>query len=138
WTADALVSALADTDEYVRAWAIQLLSEDRSPPPVAVEAFARMARQDPSPVVRLYLASALQRIDDTARWTVATALMTHGEDAGDQNLPKLIWVGVEPLVAKNPTLALERAGESNIPLLAQFIARRSVDADALAPVVAAI
>jgi putative membrane-bound dehydrogenase-like protein len=138
WTADALVNALGDADEYVRAWAIQLLSEDRSPPPVAIEAFARMARQDGSPVVRLYLASALQRIDDMARWTVATALMTHGEDAADPNLPKLIWVGVEPLVAKNPALALERAGESNIPLLAQFIARRSVDADALAPLVAAI
>jgi putative membrane-bound dehydrogenase-like protein len=138
WTPDALASALNDKDEYVRAWAIQLLCENRSPPPAALDSFARMAKEDRSPIVRLYLASALQRVEDTARWNIAAALLTHGEDAGDQNLPKLIWVGIEPLVAKNPALALEHASNSGLPLVAQFIARRSVDADALEPLVAAI
>jgi putative heme-binding domain-containing protein len=64
--------------------------------------------------------------------------MTHAEDAEDQNLPKLIWVGVEPLVKDNPALALERAARSRMPLLARFIARRTVDADAIESLVAAI
>ena len=63
WTPDGLLSTLADSDEYIRAWAVQLLTEDRAPAPKAVETFARMAREDRSPVVRLYLASALQRLD---------------------------------------------------------------------------
>jgi putative membrane-bound dehydrogenase-like protein len=138
WTPDALVQALADPDDYVRAWAVQLLSEDRSPSQMAVEKFIRMAREDRSPVVRLYLASALQRVDNTARWKIAGELMMHGEDAPDHNLPKMIWVGVEPLVKENPALALDRASQSSIPVLARFIARRTVDADALEPLVTAI
>jgi hypothetical protein len=31
--------------------------------------FANMARQDPSPVVRLYLASAIQRLPFSQRWS---------------------------------------------------------------------
>ena len=138
WTPDALMDALSDRDEYIRAWAIQLLCEDRSPSAGAVETFARMAREDRSAVVRLYLASVLQRLNHAARWSVAGELMLHAEDAADQNLPTLLWLGVEPLVAENPALALERAGRGSIPLVAQYVARRTVDADALEPLVAAI
>lgn len=138
WTPDALLQALGDADAYVRAWAVQLLSQDRAPSPIALETFVRMAREDRSPIVRLYLASALQRLDHASRWKVAAELMTHGEDAADHNLPKMLWVGVEPLVKENPAFALERAAESRIPVLSRFIARRTVDADALEPLVAAI
>ena len=139
WTPDVLEQVLAgEADEYIRAWAIQLLCEDRSPPASVLEKFAAMARDDPSPIVRLYLASALQRLDRGARWPIASALMARSEDAEDHNLPKLTWVGIEPLVAENPALALEHAGRSRIPLLSQFIARRAVDANALDAVVAAV
>jgi putative heme-binding domain-containing protein len=97
-----------------------------------------MARSDTSAIVRLYLASALQRMEDTARGTIAAALMLRGEDAKDHNIPNMLWFGIEPLVKSNPSLALERASRSNIPMLARFTARRSVDADALEPVISAI
>ncbi len=138
WTREQLVQALDDPDDYIRAWAVQLLCEDRSPPAPAVEKFVRMAREDRSPVVRLYLASALQRLDHGTRWKIAGELMAHGEDAGDHNIPKLMWLGIEPLVKENPALALQRASQSNIPLLTRFTARRAVDADALEPLVSAI
>jgi putative membrane-bound dehydrogenase-like protein len=138
WKPDALLAALKDRDEHIRAWAVQLLSEDRAPSPAAIETFVRMAREDASPVVRLYLASTLQRIDDQARWKIAGELMAHGEDADDHNLPKMLWLGVEPLVERDPARALDRASHSNIPLVARLIARRAVDADALEPLVAAI
>lgn len=138
WTPDGLVAALADPDEHVRAWAIQLLCEDRSPPAAALEAFARMAGDERSAVVRLYLASAMQRLDSSRRWPIAAALMAHAEDAGDQNLPTMIWLGVEPLVKDNPALALAHAASSRIPTLARFIARRTLDADLVAPLVDAL
>ena len=138
WTPDALGQALGDPDDYIRAWAVQLLCEDRSPSQMAIEKFIRMAREDRSPVVRLYLASALQRVDHTTRWRIAGELMMHGEDASDHNLPKMVWVGVEPLVKENPALALDHASQTSIPVLARFIARRTVDADALEPLVTAI
>ncbi|GAB2558520.1 PVC-type heme-binding CxxCH protein [Spirosoma areae] len=129
FTEQTLLKPLSDKDEYVRAWAIQLLCEDQKPSADAQTAFARMAREDTSPVVRLYLASALQRLTPDARWNIASALLTHGEDAGDHNLPKLIWFGVEPLVKANPDRALELATRSQLPMVSQFIARRTVDAD---------
>ncbi len=138
WTPEALVETLRDRDEHIRAWAVQLLSEDRSPGPKAIETFVRMARDDRSPVVRLYLAAALQRLDHATRWSIAEELVMHAEDATDHNLPKMLWLGVEPLVAENPARALDRAGRGSIPLVAQFVARRTVDADALEPLVAAI
>ncbi len=130
WTPDALIDSLADPDEHVRAWAIQLLCEAGSPAPRAIETFARMARDDRSAVVRLYLASALQRIERSVRWSVARELMMRSEDADDQNLPTMVWLGVEPLVTGNPALALELAGRTGIPRLARSIARRLVESEA--------
>ena len=138
WTADALVQVLNDPDEYVRAWAIQVLCEDRSPPVAAIQKFLQLARDDRSPVVHLYLASALQRLDPSVRWNIATALMAHSEDVGDPNLPRMIWFGVEPLVAADPALALGYAATSRMPMLARFIARRAVDGDAVDAVAAAL
>ncbi len=138
WTLEALTEALSDPDEHVRAWAIQLLCEDRAPSSQALAVFTRMAREDRSPVVRLYLASALQRMAPASRWAIAGELMARGDDAQDHNIPKMLWLGVEPLVKDDPAAALRRAGASNIPLLARFIARRAIDADAPEAVVAAI
>jgi putative membrane-bound dehydrogenase-like protein len=138
WTPEGLVETLRDRDEYVRAWAVQFLTEDRSPAPAALERFVRMAREDRSPVVRLYLASALQRLDPPSRWAIAGPLMRRAEDAGDHNLPTMVWLGIEPLVQADATRALDHASESGIPQLARFIARRLVDANALDPLVATI
>lgn len=135
---ERLLEALKDTDEYVRAWAVQLLTEDYQPGATALAEFARMARSDRSPVVRKYLAAALQRVEHEARWSIVEGLLARGEDADDHNIPKLIWVGLEPLVASDPERALDLAGASAIPMVTEFIARRAVDADALEPLMAAL
>ncbi|MDF9797377.1 putative membrane-bound dehydrogenase-like protein [Catalinimonas alkaloidigena] len=138
FTGEQLIEALNDNDEYIRGWAIQLLCEDKSPSLKALDKFKQMAIKDPSPVVRLYLASALQRIKFEGRWEIAEALTLHAEDAEDHNLPKMIWYGIEPLVELNPELALDMASKSNIPMLSQFIARRAVDADVIEPLIVKI
>jgi putative heme-binding domain-containing protein len=97
-----------------------------------------MAQEDASPVVRKYLAAALQRIDEAARWPVAEGLVAHAEDADDHNIPKLIWFGVEPLVAAQPARALDLAGASAISTITEFVARRLTDADELEALVAGI
>lgn len=138
FTNSSLVEALDDKDPYVRAWAIQLLCEDQAPGAEALSRFRRMARSDDSPVVRLYLASALQRVPTETRWQIAAALTQHREDVADHNLPRMIWFGLEPLVAQDPVRALELAAQSQIPMIAQFVARRAVDAEELEPLIAAI
>ncbi|MEJ7736744.1 MAG: PVC-type heme-binding CxxCH protein [Chitinophagaceae bacterium] len=128
---DILSKALGDKEEYIRAWAIQLLCEERLPAAAATAKFSLMAREDPSAVVRLYLASALQRLDKTSSWKIVAELVKHGEDVSDHNLPKMIWYGLEPLAKEDPARALKIAAEMNIPMLAQYTARRSVDAGAM-------
>lgn len=131
FSAQDLLSALKDKDEYVRAWAIQLLCEDRSPSSEAIALFTKMAQEDRSPVVRLYLASALQRVDRNAAWSIAAGLIKHGEDKNDHNLPDMIWFGLEPLVKENPDRALSLAATAEISIIAEYVARRVMDADAI-------
>ena len=136
--AETLLEALQDDDEYIRAWAIQLLSEDQDPGTEATARFAEMARDDGSPVVRKYLAAALQRLDHEARWSIAEGLAGRADDAEDHNIPKMIWFGLEPLVEADPARALELAGTSEIPMITSFVARRSVDADAFEQLIAGL
>jgi len=126
-----LVKALKDTDEYVRSWAIQLLSENKNVVDAILGQFATMAKTDNSAIVRLYLAAALQRMPVEKRWEIGGNLMAHAEDSQDHNMAKMIWFGMEPAIAKDLKKGLKLAESSNMPILAEYIARRSVDADAL-------
>jgi putative heme-binding domain-containing protein len=124
-----LESLLTDSDEYIRSWAIQLLCEDKTPSAAAQQAFIHMASSDKSAVVRLYLASALQRMNEATAWKIAKELATHSEDSQDHNLPKMIWFGLEPLVKSNPKAGLELLKYTKIDLIANYIARRLMDAN---------
>ncbi len=126
-----LLRNLGDRDAHIRAWSIQLLCEDKSPSGRVLEEFAALAKRDPSPVVRLYLTSALQRMGLDARWAIAAGLVSHAGDAADHNLPKLIWYGIEPLVPENPARAMDLAVASRLPFVTESIARRAVDAGEL-------
>ncbi|HMJ67631.1 MAG TPA: PVC-type heme-binding CxxCH protein [Cyclobacteriaceae bacterium] len=133
-----LIRLLSDKDQYVRSWAIQLLCEDMNPSEDAVEEFEDMAEDDESPVVRLYLSSALQRINSKNKWAIAKNLLAHSEDKADHNLPKMLWYGIEPLMAEDSDKFLELAIHSEVPKVTEFIARRAVDADKLEPLVALV
>ncbi|RPA68271.1 dehydrogenase [Cyclobacteriaceae bacterium YHN15] len=133
-----LIKALNDRDPYVRSWAIQFLCEDNRPSAQALAKFQKMAQDDNSPVVRLYLAAALQRIPSKENFLIASKLLQHQEDANDHNLPKVIWYGIEPLFAENVNQFLDLSTKSKIPMVTQYIARRAVDGDELEKLVAQI
>lgn len=84
---------------------------------------------DSTPPLRLLMASLLQQAPLEHRWPIAEALIAHGEDAKDHNLPQMYWYAIEPLVPANPERALELAAKSQIPLVAQHIARRLAETD---------
>ncbi len=122
--ADFLIAQLRHESEYVRAWAIQFLVEDKHPSEAARGEFARMAKEDRSPFVRLYLASALQRVPASERWPIAAGLVAHEEDSADHDVPLMIWYGIEPAVAEEPDRWLSLASDCKIGLLRRFIAKR--------------
>jgi putative membrane-bound dehydrogenase-like protein len=119
---------LNHANEYVRSWAIYLLVEARQPSDEALRRFAKLARQDTSPLVRLYLASALQRTPVAKRWEILAGLIAHEEDAGDPNLPLMVWYAAEPLPDIDMTRALALALESKLPQTFSFMVQRIASA----------
>ena len=118
------IALLGDKDEFIRAWTIQLLAEDRNPTDKALGSMRKLARDDKSAVVRLYLASALQRITLEKRWDIYHALVQHGNDSKDHNIPLMLWYAGEPLAASSPDKALDVALEAQIPNILNFTTRR--------------
>src|SRR5262249_14961275 len=100
--------ALQDSDAYVRAWAIQLALENGFGSTKLIQ-LAQMAESDNSPTVRLYLASALQRLAPLEPLPFLDRLLSHAEDAADPNLPLMYWYALEPLADVDAARALKLA-----------------------------
>jgi putative membrane-bound dehydrogenase-like protein len=118
------IESLKSPMEYVRAWTIQLVCEDGAPTAAELELFAKMAKGDASPLVRLYLASAANRIELAKRWPILEGLASHGEDAKDHNLPLMLWYAAEPAVAADVVRGAELLANCKIPKVQEFITRR--------------
>lgn len=126
---DKLTSLLSDSDPYLRAWAVQLLCEDFSTSQPALEKMVSMATGDTSAVVRLYLASAAQRVDTLSRWKLLEALSQRAEDEQDHNLPKMLWFALEPLVMQDQERAISLAAQAKLSMISRHTARRLCDGD---------
>ena len=120
------VQKLNNSDEYVRSWCVQLLCEDSQPGDNVIAKFTQMAQKDSSPVVRRYLASALQRISQEKRWSILSNLSKHTEDVDDHNIQKLLWLALEPMVAGNMDKALDLVSASKMSLLQEHTTRRAL------------
>ena len=83
-----------------------------------------MARDDSSGLVRLVLASTLQRLPVNRRIDLARALLSHAEDASDHNLPALIWMGLIPVAESNAAALASLASDARQPSVVRLIARR--------------
>lgn len=111
------------------SWArlIRHLSNLPEIPSGFVEALQAVLSKETTPITRLAIASALQRLPFESRWGLAEKLLQHAGDAQDHNLPQMYWYAIEPLVPSHPERALELAAASKIPQVAKNIARRVAD-----------
>jgi putative membrane-bound dehydrogenase-like protein len=135
----ARLALLEDATPQVRAWAVRLLVDDGRPSAEAVRRLSEMAgaggtaagsrRFERSPLVRLYLASAMQRVPLDRRWPMAEALASHGDYASDRNHALLIWYGLEPLVAGDRGRAVALLARCPSLTVCRFLARRLVAAE---------
>jgi putative membrane-bound dehydrogenase-like protein len=120
-----LMELCASPHESIRGWAVQCSLEDRQASEQVLRKLAELAVKDPSPWVRLGLASGLQRLPLDKRWPIAEALLAHAEDAADANLPLMIWYGVQPLAEADAERFMALIRIAKIPLLREFVARRA-------------
>ncbi len=139
-----LKAQLSHQDEHVRAWAIRLLSErwpiDDAIAPVKLTATARtmidstskdlyptlirMAANDTSALVRLTLASTLQRLPVALRPGLAAILAANSNDTNDHNIPLMIWYGLLATETEQLNGLVMVARTCQIPTTQRLIARR--------------
>jgi putative membrane-bound dehydrogenase-like protein len=93
-----LLGWLKHGSPHVRSWVVTLLCDAGEPAPHVLEQLVELANTEQPPLLRLSLASALQRIAPQRRWDLAVALCKHAEDEADANIPLMLWYGCEPLV----------------------------------------
>ncbi len=98
WFPKLLLEMKLSDDENVKAWNLRLLA-DRQVESRKVAAHIISMASDPSPLVRLYVASSINRLAANDAFAVAAKLVTHEEDMKDRVQPKLIWHQIEPFIA---------------------------------------
>lgn len=117
-----------DEHEHIRSWVVRLLADGQIPITKNIATrFKQIAKDDPSGLVRLYVASSLPRFGSADVLEIAANLASHASDANDRVQPKLIWYGLEPHVIENPRRALEIATRQKMPLLTTNIVRRLIN-----------
>ena len=116
--------ALAAKSEFVRGWTVTCVSEQGTPSAPLLARLLELAEKDPSPSVRLRIASAVQKLPPADRWPLLTALASHAGDIGDHNLPLMTWYAAEGAVAADPVRGVALLNSTAQPRLHEYIARR--------------
>ncbi|MBX3448585.1 MAG: c-type cytochrome [Planctomycetaceae bacterium] len=138
WSVPQSRQLLEDVDESVRTWGVRLLTDawplDTAMGPTSstlanvdaddLKRLETLAKNDSSGLVRLAVASTLQRLPVKDRLSVAQALWSHRDDRDDPNLPLLVWYGVIPVADAFPNELAMAAWTCEWPLARKFIARR--------------
>ncbi len=134
-----LKKQLKHESEYIRAWAVRFLTDswlldttasvrpagaDKVPVDDTLKEMVRLARAEKSALVRLVLASTLQRLPVDRRAELAAVLVTHEEDAADHNIPLMVWYGLIPLGNSHPDQLAALAAKCDLPATRQYITRR--------------
>ncbi len=132
---------LRHENEHLRTWAIRLLTDEwpldtvmgRRPARAdtadaadaeLVKEFVGLARTEKSGLVRLALASTLQRLPPENRTELAAALVGRSEDVAEENLALLVWYGLIPAADVVPLEVAKVATASQWPTTRRLIARR--------------
>ncbi len=121
-------SLLQSARPPIRAWAVRSLmnTDDLG---AILPSLTSLAGKEKSPVVRREIASLLQRVPMEKRAGLALPLLARKEDAGDPNIPLLVWYGIEPVVGADPAIGLKLAQASTWEKITSFIYRRMADTD---------
>ncbi len=85
--------------------------------------FVKLAKEDASGLVRLALASTLQRLPVAKRAELAAALVAHSEDADDAQLPAMVWFGLIPVADADPSALVAITKTCTWPKTVRFAAR---------------
>ena len=110
-------------NEHVRAMVVRLLANR----PIEIERVASKIlgmANDPSPLVRHYVASTIGRLRQSYAFAVAQRLVAYEDDMKDRVQPKLIWHQIEPFITGDFNKSISLFSGSKSRMLRRNIVRR--------------
>ena len=125
---DSLAERTLDSKhEYVRAWTVRLLGDERTVSPQIQPKLERLARDEASVVVRSQLACTAKRLPAASAIPIVAELLRHSEDADDVHIPLLLWWAIESKAISDTTTVLrllETPDAWQLPIVQKFIIQR--------------
>jgi putative heme-binding domain-containing protein len=124
---DTAAKAMEHRADYVRAWAVRLLGDERKVPADLFPRLVTLARIDPSPVVRCQLACTGKRLPEPDCLALVSELVKWSEDADDTVIPLLLWWAVEDKAVSHRERVLRQFtnGEAwKLPLVRDVVLER--------------
>lgn len=115
--------------EYVRAWTIRLLGDERRIPERLFPHLVRLSREDASAVVHSQLASTAKRLPGEQALPLLAELVQHDGDMKDPFIPLLIWWAFEDKAVpyREQVLRLATREDARVhPLIRDVVASRLV------------
>jgi len=123
---EGLAKLLDHESENVRAWAIRLINDDKKISTKHVAAFKKLAGKEKSPLVRLHLASQLQRMSVKDRTGILLSLVMRAEDKNDRMIPKMLYYASMDILAEDKLAVTALISRSQIPLFTEYLTRLTV------------
>ncbi len=124
---DSAGKLLAHADEHIRAWTIRLLGDVKKVAPDIRDRLVRLARTEPSCVVRNQLACTCKRLPAKDALRIVRGLLARREDVDDPQIPLLLWWAIEDKLASDRPQVLDLLDSSEVwawPMVQQHIVER--------------
>lgn len=118
---------LAHAHPYVRSWVVRLLGDAQHLPSSLENEMTRLARTEPSPVVRSQLACSSKRFSGANSLPPLFELLKRTEDQADIFIPNLLWWALESKADSDQRAILEffqTASNWDLPLVRFSILER--------------
>lgn len=119
---DLAGSLLQHSDPDIRRWTVRLLGDRRE----SHSGLSRLAAHEENIHVRSQLAATARRVDATTGLAILRQLLTYDQDAGDPQLPLMLWWALESHATQWPAVEQFLSDKDlwHLPLFRNIIAER--------------
>ncbi|MEX2285865.1 MAG: c-type cytochrome, partial [Planctomycetaceae bacterium] len=124
---EVATSLLDSKHEYIRAWTVRLLGDEKKVSPRMQERFVELAATDASVVVRSQLACTAKRLPGVDALPIIAQLLRNSEDVDDPHVPLLIWWAIENKAVSDRDGVLNLLADKstwNLPLMRGTVLER--------------
>ncbi|MEX2565518.1 MAG: dehydrogenase, partial [Cyclobacteriaceae bacterium] len=118
---------LNHSDPFVRMWTVRLLGDDKKVSPAMAQGLQQLASNENHPEVQAQLAATAKRVPSQETYRIIESLLTQQKDAGDPDIPLLVWWALEDKVTVDREGILDLLKPANLwshPIMEEVVLHR--------------